>query len=306
MHAVHYRDSMDAYPSDLLVHLRSFLVLQRRIESAAAGAFENASLDLHLDTSVLRRRMQALARWAEGAILEGRGRTLRLTLHGRRLAATAERILRELQSLHAPPRPRVAIGCTGTITNELLPAALVAARRRFGPTLEVIIRRAGAELARELLARGEVDLAVIRSTGAPAGLRSRWLMRDRLWLAIPRGHPLERAARVTLRELGPQPLISFRPGSFTRQRVEAALGPHGATIAMEVDGKPAALRYVKLGMGICFLSVVTKEAPEAPGVVLREVTSLFRPASFWIVWPRQVELNDAQQLIVEQLLAQAR
>ena len=65
------------------------------------------------------------------------------------------------------------------------------------------------------------------------------------------------------------------------------LEPLGAEIAVEVDGKATALAYVGAGLGIAFLSAIGKKPPKARrGVVLRDVTKLFAPARFWLVYSK--------------------
>ena len=301
-------EQLDPYPGDAVEHLRSFLLLARRIEADPRGAFDATALALHLDASVLRRRVQTLGEWLGGDLLAGRGSRLRVTARGGRVVETAARVLAELGRLRealAGAAAPVAIGATGTVITELLPPALGAVRARW-PEVEVRIRRSGTEASQELIRRGELDIAVVRGERPPPGFSHRRLCPDRLWAAIPTGHPLARARRIARRDLAAPPIISYRPGSFTRRRVMEPLAPLGGRVHVEVDGKAAALRYVELGLGVAFLSLVPGHRVAAEGVRLREVTRHFPRAAFFLIWAPGRELRPTERFLVERLLAAVR
>lgn len=271
---------MIAYPGDLLVHLAAL-----RAVAAHAGqraAYFKAAERLGVDESVVRKRMATLSAHVGAALFEGRGPGLRLTREGSRALAVAERALDAIDELGRPAAPRLGIGCTGTIAAEVLPA-VVASLRRLHPTLVVHVRRVGAELARAAIDAGDLDLAVVRGAEAPRGVASRFVAKDKLMLAVPAKSALARAP-MDLERLAREPLITFRPTSSTRARVMRLLEPLGAVAHIEVESKSVALRYVELGMGIAFVSVLPDTRVHAPGVVLRDVTKWFESASFWAIW----------------------
>jgi len=267
------------YPGDLLEHLATL----RTVASLAGerAAFFQAAQRLHVDESVVRRRLATLAEHV-GVLFEGRGSRLALSPKGQRALETADRAFALLETLFESDAPRLVVGCTGTVANELLPSVVASLRKRH-PSLVVLVRRLGAEAAMSALTSGELDLAVVRSTSPPNGVSSRLLSNDRLHLALPSRHPLAKEP-VRLSRLAEEPLITFRPSSSTRARIMKVLGPLGAVPAIEVESKSVALRYVELGMGIAFVSVLPSTRVHAPGVVLRDVTRLFEPVSFWAVW----------------------
>jgi DNA-binding transcriptional LysR family regulator len=291
------------YPGDLLVHLRSFATVAGALERGRRGAWLDAARTLGVDVSVLRRRIGVLE--AETSVLfEGRGSAARLTREGTRLLATSTTIFRELGRLAEPVAPALSVGCTNTITNEVLPTAVARLRREL-PQLRLSIRRTGSTQARTLVDRGELDFAVMRAPAMDASYASVDLGPDRLWLAVPRSHPLAKAKRPSLDAMAKWPLITYRPSSFTRQRVLAELAPRGVSIAVEVDGKSAALRYAELGLGIAFVSLVARERVQRPGLVSIDVTRLFSATRFWLVW-RPRDLEPHEQSFVRAVRAAAR
>jgi len=117
------------FSGDLVEHVRAFVVLSHELEAPGAGAFERAARKLHVDTSVLRRRIAALSEYAGGELVAGRGRDLRLTPLGLRTRALAGELLDRADAIRTNEGPpeRVVIGCTGAISGDLLPPVLAAA-----------------------------------------------------------------------------------------------------------------------------------------------------------------------------------
>lgn len=266
------------YPGDLLLHLRSFIALLGRVEARPSGAFDATATTLGVDRTVLRRRVQALQAWAGAPLFSGRGSGLQPTAAGKRLAEHAAPLIEGLLSLRQPenrPPPLLRIACTGTITTALLPDVLVALRRVPDPP-RVVMRRAGGEDCARLVEDGEVDVAIRRTTRPTPGALQ--LCSDRLWLIVPRGHPIARKKKLDASELAALPLVLYDQGSRTRARVLERLP--GARIAIEVDGKSAAIEYVRRGFGVGFLSAVPWQILRFAGVELRDVTSIFGRTHF--------------------------
>lgn len=292
-----------AYPGDLLDHLRAFAQLCASVERGERGAFARTAAVLAVDVSVLRRRMQTLATFVGAPLVQGRGNRLQLTPAGSRARAHALRTLEaaaELAVVGDDDAGPLRVACTGTILAEVLPPALRALRDTY-PRLLFRVRRAGAEASRALVARGEIDFAIIRAADRPAGVASVRLAADRLWLAVPTRSALARAGRLAVPSLAREPLIGYSAESSTMKRLMAVLGPHGGAPWIEVDGKAAALAYVAAGLGIAFVSAVASQKPMRTGVALRDVTASFGPVSFWLIWPEGAALPGLHRRFVDEL-----
>jgi DNA-binding transcriptional LysR family regulator len=272
------------YPGDLLLHLGSFVALMRHVRSGSRSAFERAAADLHVDRSVLRRRIQSLSSWVGVPLLHGRGSSISPTVAGARLEERAGRMLlaaRELAEEVATSRERITIACTGTVTTELLPRVLVELEAR-PRAVQLVVRRAGGTACERLVRAGDVDLGIVRATSAPALVASQHLADDRLWFVLPRAHPLGARRELTLAEMASVPLVLYGESSRTRARVMEALGPLGASIRVEVDGRAAALEYVRRGLGATFLSLLPAHRVGAD-VRARDVTPLFARSAFYAI-----------------------
>ncbi|MBX3230265.1 MAG: hypothetical protein KIT84_03975 [Labilithrix sp.] len=293
------------YPGDLLLHLESFTTLLVEVRRGRPGAFEASARVLGVDRSVLRRRIRTLDDWIGAPLLEGRGAALRPSAAGQRLAERAERLVagaKELRADVVAARERVVVGCTGTITTELLPRVLVDLERRTRP-VQLVVRRAGGALCESLVRGREVDLGVVRADEPPQGLAHRHVADDRLWFVVPKTHALAKASRVTLAQMASTPLVLYGESSRTRRRVMDRLAPHDAAIRVEVEGRAAALEYVRAGIGATFLSLLPGHRVDARGVRAFDVTSHFGRSRFWVIGRKERWSEPTLRAVVERLSA---
>lgn len=277
------------YPGDLLLHLASFQALLAEIERGRPSAFERTAQRLGVDRSVLRRRVRTLDAWIGAPLLSGRGAALGPSPAGVRLAERGARLLagaKELRADVALARDRITIGCTGTITTELLPRVLVSLEKRKRP-VQLVVKRAGGALCEALLRSGEVDLGVVRADEPPAAFAHEHLTDDRLWFVLPEAHPLAKSPKLTHAQMASVPLVLYGESSRTRARIMDRLAPHGASIRIEVEGRAAALEYVRAGIGATFLSLLPghqlEVARRGRSVHARDVTPQFARSRFYVI-----------------------
>ena len=278
-----------SYPGDLLLHVESFAALVAHLRRGRQGAFERTADELGVDRSVLRRRIQTLGEWVGAPILEGRGTEARPTPQGARLAEHATRLVEAAGRLRVEvtqANDRVVIACTGTITSELLPRIVLDLEKRPSP-IQLVVRRAGGAACETLVRSGEADLGVVRADEPPRGLVTRTLSSDRLWFVMPAHHPRPSNKRPTLAEMARVPLVLYGESSRTRARVMDRLRPHGASIRIEVEGRSAALAYVRAGVGATFLSLLPGHAIDRKRVRAYDVTALFDRSAFYVIATKQ-------------------
>jgi DNA-binding transcriptional LysR family regulator len=231
---------------------------------------------------------------------------MRVTKAGAHTRELGARALDAVDLLAGPDAAKdvgpLRVACTGTFLAEVLPPVLAVVRDRHAG-LRFRVRREGATASRELLARGDIDFAVIRSTSTPEGLASKRLGRDRLWLAVRKDSALAGASRITAEAMAREPLVGYSSTSSTMRRIMDVLRPHGGTPWVEVDGKTAALRYVAAGLGIAFVSLLEGQEPSHPRVVVRDVTAHFPAVAFHLVWTRGRDLTGYRRTFADELVA---
>jgi DNA-binding transcriptional LysR family regulator len=127
----------------------------------------------------------------------------------RETVARAARAARVARRTAAGELGRLALGFVGSATDELLPRAMPVLRARY-PDLEITLRESTSAEQVAALARGELDLGLLRPPSPlPAGLRTRLLTREPLVAALPVGHRLTRLPRLTAADLRGEPFVRF-------------------------------------------------------------------------------------------------
>ncbi|MEV5886377.1 LysR family transcriptional regulator [Streptomyces sp. NPDC052020] len=234
---------------------------------------------LRMTPSAVSQQLTNLARQLGVPLLQARGRRVRLTDAARLVLRHAEAVFEQLERAEAELAAyvqgdvgEVRVGAFSTAVPALVVPAVTALRATH-PGVEVRVREAEAQEAYELLAAGEVDLALSLAAQAPSAADPRFtavpLLADPLDVALPHGHPLARAEGLRLADLAAEPWIFGGSGPWsdiTRGACEAAgfspVQGHSAA------GWTAILAMVEAGMGVALVPRMAAERRD--GVVMRE------------------------------------
>ncbi|MFF9894797.1 LysR family transcriptional regulator [Streptomyces longispororuber] len=228
------------------------------------GTVTAAAGSLNMTPSAVSQQLSNLARQLGVELLEAHGRRVRLTgaahlvlRHAEAVFAQLERADAELAAYAQGEAGEVRVGAFSTAVPALVVPA-VRALRETHPGVFVRVREAEAAQAYELLAAGEVDLALSLAARAPAGGDPRFtrvtLLADPLDVALPQGHPLARERGLRLADLADEPWIFGGSGPWsdiTLAACEAAgFVPERAHSAAEWT---AILAMVEAGMGVALV-----------------------------------------------------
>jgi DNA-binding transcriptional LysR family regulator len=229
-------------------------------EVAERGSFTAAAAALGYTQSAVSRQIGAMETAAGTPLVLRRARGVELTEHGRALLRHAVALLdqvdgarRELAGLDEQAAGRLRVGAFATAVGALLPAALVAFRRRHA-RVDVALHEGMTPAQLRRVRAGTTDLAVVGAFGGQAldvdGLILDPLLDDPLLIAVARSHPLAGRTRVDAEELvgerwitggtdADNPLLGVWPSLRGRARV--------AFVAREWTAK---LGLVAAGLGI--------------------------------------------------------
>ncbi|MFI9805818.1 LysR family transcriptional regulator [Streptomyces sp. NPDC052301] len=259
--------------------LRKLHILRTLRERGTVTATAEA---LHMTPSAVSQQLTNLAAQLGVPLLEAHGRRVRLTDAARLVLAHAEAVFEQLERADAAlaayaqgEAGEVRVGAFPTAVPALVVPA-VRALRTTHPQVTVRVREAEAAEAYDLLAAGDVDLALSLAAEAPSAADRRFthvpLLTDPLDVALPPGHPLAGADVLKLTDLAAEPWIFGGSGPWsdiTRRACEAAgFSPHQGHSA---SGWTAILAMVEAGMGVAL--VPRMAAGRQDGVVLRELTA---------------------------------
>jgi DNA-binding transcriptional LysR family regulator len=185
-------------------------------EVAARGSFSAAARYLNYSQSAVSQQIAQLERDVGTVLVERRGRRIRLTPPGQRLADRAGLILRELleaaaelEAASGQRRDPLRLALFASVAATLVPSALVGFRARYPDTV-VAVALADSVAALSQLVNGEADIAVVNRPGAVDGdgeLEIVDLLEDPMLVALPLGHLLAACRDVPLAQLRAEPWI---------------------------------------------------------------------------------------------------
>ncbi|MEV6170519.1 LysR family transcriptional regulator [Streptomyces sp. NPDC051954] len=257
--------------------IRKLQILRTLREQGTVTATAEA---LRMTPSAVSQQLTNLAGQLGVPLLEAQGRRVRLTDAARLVLRHAEAVFEQLERADAELAAHVhgevgevRVGAFSTaVPAQVVPA--VRALRAAHPGVSVRVREAEAGQAYELLAAGEVDLALSLAAQAPSAADPRFtrlpLLADPLDVALPHDHPLASAEPLRLADLAAEPWIFGGSGPWsdiTRGACEAAgFSPYQGHSAA---GWTAILAMVEAGMGVAL--VPRMAAVPREGVVMREL-----------------------------------
>ncbi|OLZ65730.1 LysR family transcriptional regulator [Streptomyces sp. IMTB 2501] len=257
--------------------IRKLQILRTLRERGTVTATAEA---LHMTPSAVSQQLTNLSRQLGVPLLEARGRRVRLTDAARLVLSHTEPVFEQLERTEAAlaaysrgEAGEVRVGAFSTAVPALVVPA-VRALRTARPRVTVRVREAEAAEAYDLLAAGDVDLALSLAAEAPSAADPRFtqvlLLADPLDVALPPGHPLATTPTLTLTDLAAEPWIFGGSGPWsdiTRRACEAAgFSPHQGHSA---SGWTAILAMVEAGMGVALIPRMA--AAPRDGVLMRDL-----------------------------------
>ncbi|WP_405890661.1 LysR substrate-binding domain-containing protein [Streptomyces sp. NBC_00133] len=261
--------------------IKKLQILRTLSERGTVTATAEALL---MTPSAVSQQLSNLAKQLGVPLLEAQGRRVRLTdaahlvlRHAEAVFAQLERADAELDGYLRGDAGLVRVGAFSTA----VPALVVPAVRRLReahPLLEVRVREAEAAEAYELLASGDVDVALSLAAHAPTARDGRFsrvpLLADPLDVALPAGHLLASVEGLRLADLSGEPWIFGGSGPWSEITLAAceAAGfvPEQAHSAA---GWTAILSMVEAGMGVALVPrMATEGGARRAGVVMRVLT----------------------------------
>jgi DNA-binding transcriptional LysR family regulator len=241
---------------------------------ATQGSVAAAAASLHVTPSGVSQQLAKLEREAGHALLESRGRGVRLTKAGQVLAGHAERILAQvteaktdLELLREDVIGPLRVGAIPTTVHALLPPALATLAGQH-PRLEVTLHEGEAEQTMPRVLAGDLDVAVLESWADRPTVLSPETTRIALFsdvadLALPAGHRLAHRKAVDLSEVDDLPWIAWSAGSGCHDWLIQVLRKQGLDprISCTVGGYPTQLALVAGNVGAALVPRLARQPP---------------------------------------------
>jgi DNA-binding transcriptional LysR family regulator len=235
-------------------------------EIAARGSLVAAAEALYMSPSAVSQQMATLEREAGVELLERVGRGVRLTVAGERLVTHTERVLAVLEEAQAE-MDAVSQGQAGRLNTSAFPSA---ARALLMPALAILKERlphvsfAMSDLEPEesipALKVGDLDLVVTYEFDhlpepLDPGVERHLLVTEKMYLALPAGHPRASGGPVRIADLPDEQWIVGRDGTHfldvqLRVAAEAGFEPK---VDLQSNDYQVILAGVAAGLGVALV-----------------------------------------------------
>jgi LysR family transcriptional regulator, hydrogen peroxide-inducible genes activator len=225
---------------------------------ARTGSFSAAAKEQGITQPSLSQQIQKLEKELDTRLFDRIGRGARLTDTGRNFLPRAQAVLQQISEvtteagrLSELPTGELRIGAIPTIAPYLLPSVLLHYMARL-PGVKVRVSENIAETLLEQVKSGMLDVAVLSAPVPSADFDVTMLLREPLYLAVPRRHPLAAKNIAKLREVAQDRFILLKDGLAFRQTTlelckRANFSPQ---IFAEAGHFASVLSMVAAGLGI--------------------------------------------------------
>jgi DNA-binding transcriptional LysR family regulator len=219
--------------------------------------------------------------------------------------ARLETIDRIAQDLRGGRGGVISVAATPTLGSSLLARAVVRFRREH-PDVEIIFRSITSYDVARRVAGGEADFGTVHREVDRAGLEVEELMQAEIVCILPHNHPLARQPFVSLPDLLPHPLISYRPGTPIGKRIAQAFQAAGLEkqVDLQTSLSSTACLLTAEGSGIAVTDPFTVIATPFPSLVVRAVRPRIR-VGVDLLFSRENPSSGIATKLVEQVRAVA-
>ena len=291
-----------------LSQLETFLAV------AEERSFSRAAVRLHRTQSAVSQVIRKLEAVVGETLFDRAARDGSLTAAGVLLRDYAQRLLvlrREavsaLYELKSLERGHLQLAANEYTCLYLLPA-IDAFRREF-PHIDVTVQRMLASRIPEELSLRTCELGVISFRPDPAHIRTIAVFNDSLAFVVGPRHPLARAQRVSIRDLGHENFIAHNVASPLRRKVIDAFQRFRTPLNMgiELPTIEAIKRFVAMGNGVALAPHLTVARELETGDLVRvlvdelEVRRVLR-----LAYRRQTALSYAAKAFLNTLKTLAK
>ncbi|MBI4028474.1 MAG: LysR family transcriptional regulator [Verrucomicrobia bacterium] len=293
------------------MELRQLLAFKRIAE---LRSYTRAAESLSLTQPAISHQLRLLEEDMGQKLLEMNGRMATLTLAGETFLPFVERILeaiegskRAMETINTGERGSLTIAAIGSSTVYVLPHLLYKFRVAH-PQIDIILRTAGGDEIRDLVAHNQVDIGIVGSHVPISEFATLPLFKDKIVPFVNAGHPLARKRRVTFAEIAREPLIQLGTWRSWRNYVLSIFHQVGATpsIRLQLDSIDAVKRMVERGLGFTIIphTAAREEVAEGKLAALNPIDVPPLTREVLMIRRKQKTFSRSQQLFIDFLQAE--
>ncbi len=283
--------------------------------AAKLGSFTKAADATFRTQSAISQQIKNLEEEFGCQLFERIGkRKLLLTSAGERFFKFSEIIIKrydsfteELNEIKGLEKGRLRIAAPFTTLYHLFPVVIKKYITQF-PNVELTILDRSQQDIFNLIKNGDIDLGFGLKSNVPANLTALCWKKVRTVVMTPIGHPLTKAKRVTLKQIGKYPLILPPTNLKYRSNLEEKFKKIGVDyhIIMESSNVELSSLYVEMGLGISFATLST-DLPELEKrkLAFLPMDHIFKPDNIVVVIKKDNALVSYKKAFIEILLGKA-
>ncbi|WP_226781642.1 LysR family transcriptional regulator [Oceaniglobus trochenteri] len=245
----------------------------------ATGSLSEASDRLNLSPSAASRLLTQLERQLSLSLFSRSRRNLELTEEG---ALFYQQISNTLDGIDEIPviardirsrtRNWLSVVTAAPLANGLV-VPTIARLRREGVEMQCTVHvESRFEIESKVAARGyNMGLISLPVENEIIPIDIMPILRSRLCVLMPAGHPLEREGEVDIEQFAAQPLVSLAAGQRWRDRLEEVMGTAGLRpdIAFETGSTMVTVEMARQGLGLTLIDAMVMTPTTMQGMALR-------------------------------------
>lgn len=253
-----------------------FTQLETLLAVAEEKGFSRAAARLHRTQPAVSQTIHKLEGDLGELLFDRSSREANLTTAGEVLCDYARRLLKlrteagsAIQEIRNLERGRLQLGANEYTCLYLL--RVLDRFQRLCPQIGITVHRSLASKIPEEVLERTVEIGILSFHPEGEHLRTIAVYTDELALVVSPRHPLARARRVTIEDLGAENFIAHNVPSPLRRQVIAAFAKHKTPLNMgvELPSLEAIKRCVSLGNGVALVPGLTVEQEIASGELVR-------------------------------------
>jgi LysR family hydrogen peroxide-inducible transcriptional activator len=266
--------------------------------------FSQAAEQCHVSQPTLSNQIRKMEEYLGVQIFERSNRRVMVTEVGERIVQHARRVLREAETIreiaehaHDPLSGSFRLGAFPTLSTYIFPTIAPLVKEAM-PRLKLILVEDKTATLTEQLVQGQLDAALLALPVHDDHLVSQKLFDDPFYLAVPKGHALEKKKKLTQGELAGQRLLLLDEGHCLRDQAldVCQMAGMGEDTDFRATGLETLRQMVKAGLGITFIphSAMKKE----DGVAYLPFASPAPSRIIGLVWRK----TTARMKVMEKLI----
>jgi DNA-binding transcriptional LysR family regulator len=232
---------------------------------AETKSFSKASEIIHLTQPAVSLQIQALEEIYGTRLFDRSNNTVVLTRAGTLLYKYAREILalyssaeKEIGEITGLVKGNLSVGASTTIANYLLPAVIVAFRKKY-PKIRVNLQVGNTKAVVDFLNSGNIDIGLVEGDVQRQKIVNEKFLTDELVLIMSPAHTWAKRRDISISEITQEPFIIREEGSGTRQMIEKNLekqgiSPQDLKISLILGSTESIRSAVEDGMGVSIIS----------------------------------------------------